>query len=175
MKSLLLFVSVVGVCGLLLAQSTGLEKRDKLTDSNDGKKQIAITEFYMNGMLVRKEFVEKRKSDGTRLAGYTKLYQGGKLVCLEIWGPGNERQRTYYRDGQQIMTEMDKNGDGNPDWRIVYRDDGKAYAVFKCSGLETIELLGTNALADFDAGLDKSSGVIEVITNIVRQQSGGKK
>jgi antitoxin component YwqK of YwqJK toxin-antitoxin module len=175
MKTALLLLGVLAFCGFLFAQADGQDKRVKVTESKDAKKQNTSTEYYKDGLLVRKELVETRKSDGARLAGYTKMYQGGKLVYVEIWGPGSERQRTYYRDGHRLMTEMDKKGDGTAKWIIVYRDDGQAYAVFRSGGPQSTELLGTNALAEFAEGLEQSRGVIEAITNRVHHQPTDQK
>lgn len=175
MKTAILLLLILGLCGFLFAQSDGQDKRVKVTESKDGERKNTSTEYYKDGLLVRMELVETKKSDGTRLAGYTKLYQDGKLVCVEISGPGTERQRTYYRDGHQLLTEMDKSGDGVAEWIIVYKDDGQAYAVFKSPGPHEIELMGTNALAEFAEGLEHSKGVIEAITNRVHQQPADRR
>jgi antitoxin component YwqK of YwqJK toxin-antitoxin module len=176
MKTTIISLFLVGVMAcLVLAQKAGLEKREKVTDSTDGTKQKITTEYYTNNNLIRREFVEKRKGSGTALAGYTKLYQDGLLVCVETWGPGAVRERTFYRDGKQLFVEIATAGNGIPQWIIMFRDDGKAYAVLKCSGPQRIDLLGTNAVADFDEGIKQSQGVVEAITNIVQQHRAVEK
>jgi len=125
-----------------------------------------VSEYYMSNALVRVEAVSTTTNEnGSPIAGYTKLYQNGKLTLEENWGPGPIRQRTFIRDGKPLLTETDKDGDGIFEWIVVNRDDGEAYAVFKCLSQHSIELLGASAVADYNEGLKEGKGIIEVITN----------
>jgi hypothetical protein len=160
MKKVFLGSAVLAACLVLFAQSAPLAKRVKVAG---GK---TVTEYYASNVLVRLEAVSvKTNKDGSPIAGYTECYQDGKLVLHENWGPGPIRQRMFFRNGKQVLTETDKDGNGVPDWIVVNGDNGEAYAVFKYDNVHGIELMGTNAVAEYNEGLETGRGVVEVITN----------
>ena len=168
-KALLVLLAPLLVL-IAFAQTNSLERRVKV---RAGK---IVTEYYNSNIVVRVEGVStKTNSTGAPIAGYTKLYQDGKLALEENWGPTSETQRIYYRNGRQIVTEMDEDGDGIPEWVIVFGENGKACEVFKFKGRGKIELLGTGATEEFNRGLEQSKDLIEAITNRATRPSPGSK
>jgi len=151
MKAILSYFVLTLACCLTAQPS--LVKKVKQRDRNvNGIPERTVTDYYEDNVLVRREVVEDPNEDGVPDAGYTDIYRDNKLIYDENWGPGTIKQRHFFRDGKQVMIEIDKDGDGIFEWIVMHSDQGQPYAIFKLSDKGRIQLLGKGALEDFKKG-----------------------
>jgi hypothetical protein len=159
----------------LLMVGVAQEGKKKVTTkpSGDGTKETIVTEYYNtnDSTLQRREVIERDKNSASPIAGYAQSYQGGKLVLDENWGPGPMRQRTFYRDGSFLVTQMDEDGDGRFEWVVVHGEDGKAIATFRLSG-QQLHLLDPGAAESFNNGAEIAEEVFPKLTNDGKASGG---
>lgn len=151
-----------------MANRRPFKKKVSVIDkNNNGKPEKTTNEWYLNGVLVRREVQHDKDEDGLPDAGYTELWQGGKPVFVEILGPRpfKDRQRIFLRDGKIILIELDRDDDGVFEWIMVFNDDEEPCTVFKCADRENIELLGTNSVQSAKEGVRLAKKFFQVITN----------